>query len=134
MRREETHEFVDEPHHARLLPVAPEPEVPVRLEDGLARGDDVVSGDPGVERQGLGPPLGADEPAHQKVEAELAVLDGRHVGEVVDVRVLVQVVRADHAHVPFPRSVSTRACHCQISDTVVPRNKGKQREREALRY
>jgi hypothetical protein len=108
MRRSRgTYELVDEPHHARLLPVAPGAEVPVRLEDGLAHGDDVVPGDPGVERQRLGPPLGADEPAHQKVEAELAVLDGRHVREVVDVRVLVQVMRADDADVPFPRPVIT---------------------------
>ncbi|BAS72074.1 Os01g0357150 [Oryza sativa Japonica Group] len=110
--------LVDEPHHAGLLAVAPGAEVAVRLENGLAHRDDVVAGDPGVERQRLLPPLGAYEPADEEVEPELAALHRRHVREVVDVWVLVQIVRPDHAHVPLPRQVGDGGVALEVAGDV----------------
>ena len=83
-----TYQLVDEPHHASLLSMAAGSEVAVGLQDCLAQGHDIVLGHPSVQGNGFRAPLGAEESSHQDVEPEDAVLRCRHVGEVVDVRVL----------------------------------------------
>ncbi|KAG6551230.1 hypothetical protein Mapa_007156 [Marchantia paleacea] len=113
-------ELVDEPHHSALLPVAAVAQVAERLEHCLAERHDVVLRDPGVERDGLGVALGAEEAAHQEVEAHAPVLHGGDVRQVVDVRVLEEIVSADHAHVPFARQIGDgQVALAPVDDVIV---------------
>lgn len=104
----ETNEFIDEPHHSGLLSVASATEVAVSLENGFAQWDDIVGGDPSIKRDGLSASLRAKESTNKEIEAEFSILDGGHVGEVIDVRMLKEVMRSHHAHIPFPWPI----CKC----------------------
>lgn len=85
----ETNQFIDEPHHSTLLTIASSAEVPVCLQDCSAERDDVIFGDPSVERHCLGAAFGAEEAADENIETHAAVHCGGHVSKVVDVRVFV---------------------------------------------
>lgn len=105
---EETNEFIDEPHHSGLLSVASTTEVAVSLEHGFAQWDDAIGGDPSIKRDGLGASLRAKESTNKEIEAKFSILDSGHVGEVIDVRMLIEVMRAHNTHIPFPWPI----CRC----------------------
>ena len=87
-----THKFINQPHHSCFLPVASGPEIPKSLEDRPTNGEDVITGDPRIKRDGLSASLGAKEPSHKKIEPEAPILCRWHVRKIVNVRMLVEIV------------------------------------------
>lgn len=104
-----SYEFVDKPHHTSLLPVTAGSEIAIGFEHGLTEGNHIVCGDPGVERHSFSAAFGAEEASNQNIEAEASVLLRRNVSKVINVRMLVEIVRAHHADIPFPRPAAAAA-------------------------
>ena len=101
---EDTYHLVNQPHHSSFLSVPAGTEISVSLKNCFAERNNIFCWNPSVHGHCFGTPLWTEEATHKDVEPEEVTLLGRHVGKVVDVRVLEQVMGSDHCHIPLARS------------------------------
>mmetsp|Transcript_16442 Transcript_16442/g.28490 ORF Transcript_16442/g.28490 Transcript_16442/m.28490 type:complete len:331 (+) Transcript_16442:576-1568(+) len=98
-------QLVDHVHHPRLVPVLARASVSEEGQDGPGEGCCFGQWNPGIKRDRVNDAKGAHESAHDNIEAHHAVLLGRSVADVVDVRMGKVVPAARDADVELPRKV-----------------------------